>query len=104
MNCHADNTAGAAASRPRRRGDRISLSQCGNWRSRNDAMGHSRHFGRSGPMSVLPPLATVIATCRKLTWEEIVAHYRLTLNQPAVNIEPSLMRRRTESLLLENGY
>jgi hypothetical protein len=37
-------------------------------------------------------------------WEEIVALYRSTLNQPAVNIEPSLMRRRTESLLLENGY
>ena len=31
------------------------------------------------------PIATVIATCRKLTWEEIVALYRLTLDQPAVN-------------------
>ena len=27
----------------------------------------------------------MIATCRKLTWEEIVALYRLTLDQPAVN-------------------
>jgi hypothetical protein len=54
------------------------------------ASGHSRHSGRSGPMSVLAPLATVKATCRKLTWEEIVAFYRLTLDQPAVNIKPSL--------------
>jgi hypothetical protein len=78
--------------------------QHSNWWARNVAMGHSRHFGRSGPMSVLPPLATVIVTCRKLTWDEIVALYRLTLDQPAVNIEPSLMRRRTESLPLENRY
>ena len=33
-------------------------------------------------MSVLLPFATVIATCRKLTWKEIVALYRLTLDQP----------------------
>jgi hypothetical protein len=36
--------------------DEGTFSQCSNRWSRNGAMGQSRHFERSGPMSALPPI------------------------------------------------
>lgn len=41
---------------------RMILSQCGNWRWRNDAVGHSRRFRRRATMSALTPITTKPAT------------------------------------------
>jgi len=52
----------AASTLPRRRGDRMILLQCVNWRLRNDAVGQDRQIPTVRVMSAYPRIPTGIAT------------------------------------------